>query len=110
MCLEFEINNGMQILYEWAQNQMRVHITSIIINPLSAIPYINEAWILSRMFPYMHINWLYYAVGLVLNVQLFVNYSSYVDGILPDGPYTPGLRMADRALLAGYPRCIIDAW
>ena len=34
-----------------------------------------------------------------------------VDGILPKGPYPPCisppcLRMADRALLAGYPRCI----
>ena len=26
------------------------------------------------------------------------------DGILPKGPYPPCLRMADRALLAGYPR------
>ena len=32
---------------------------------------------------------------------------SYVDGILPKGPYPPCLRMADRALLAGYPRCIV---
>ena len=27
----------------------------------------------------------------------------YIDGILPKGPYLPCLRMADRALLAGYP-------
>ena len=27
-----------------------------------------------------------------------------IDGILPKGPYPPCLRMADRALLAGYPR------
>ena len=32
--------------------------------------------------------------------------SSYVGGILPKGPYPPCLRMADRALLAGYPRCV----
>ena len=29
---------------------------------------------------------------------------TYIDGILPKGPYTPCLRMADRALFAGYPR------
>ena len=29
------------------------------------------------------------------------------DGILPKGPYPPCLRMTDRALLAGYPRCIV---
>ena len=29
---------------------------------------------------------------------------SQVEGILPKGPYPPCLRMADRALLAGYPR------
>ena len=28
----------------------------------------------------------------------------HIDGILPKGPYPPCLRMADRALLAGYPR------
>ena len=27
-----------------------------------------------------------------------------IEGILPKGPYPPCLRMADRALLAGYPR------
>ena len=27
----------------------------------------------------------------------------YIEGILPKGPYPPCLRMADRALLAGYP-------
>ena len=29
---------------------------------------------------------------------------THFDGILPKGPYPPCLRMADRALLAGYPR------
>ena len=29
-----------------------------------------------------------------------------IDGILPKGPYPPCLRMADRALLAGYPRYV----
>ena len=32
--------------------------------------------------------------------------AAYVDGILPKGPYPPCLRMADMALLAGYPRCV----
>ena len=31
---------------------------------------------------------------------------TWLDGILPKGPYPPCLRMADRALLAGYPWCI----
>ena len=30
----------------------------------------------------------------------------YIDGILPKGPYPPCLRMADRALLAAYPRYV----
>ena len=30
----------------------------------------------------------------------------HIDGILPKGPYPPCLRMADRALLAGYPQSI----
>ena len=32
----------------------------------------------------------------------------YIEGILPKGPYLPCLRMADRALLAGYPRHVED--
>ena len=31
---------------------------------------------------------------------------AYVEGILPKWPYPPCLRMAYRALLAGYPRCV----
>ena len=30
----------------------------------------------------------------------------WLDGILPKGPYLPCLRMADRALLAGYHQCV----
>ena len=32
------------------------------------------------------------------------SYHLLIEGILPKGPYLPCLRMADRALLAGYPR------
>ena len=35
------------------------------------------------------------------------NNTSYIDGILPKGPYPPCLRMANRALLAGYHRYIL---
>ena len=35
---------------------------------------------------------------------------AYIDGILPKGPYPPCLRMADRALLAGYPRYVTCLW
>ena len=38
----------------------------------------------------------------------------YIDGVLPKGPYLPCLRMADRALLAGFPRymivCVYISW
>ena len=42
-------------------------------------------------FPYYHIE----------NHELY-NWNTKIDGILPKGPYPPCLRMADRALLAGY--------
>ena len=32
----------------------------------------------------------------------------YIDGILPKGPYPPCFRMADRALLAGLPRYMVE--
>ena len=39
-------------------------------------------------------------VGALTSSLAVVN----IEGILPKGPYPPCLRMADRALLAGYPR------
>ena len=44
--------------------------------------------------------------------QQFIN-TSIIDGILPRWPYPPCLRMADRALLEGYPRieaCLYLYW
>ena len=43
---------------------------------------------------------------LMFTIESFavITTSSYIDGILPKRPYPPCLRMADRALLAGYPR------
>ena len=38
------------------------------------------------------------------NNGVWLNNNHDCDGILPKGPYPPCLRMADRALLAGYPR------
>ena len=43
--------------------------------------------------------------NMAYNVKVVI---PYVEGILPKGPYPPCLRMADRALLAGYPRCVRD--
>ena len=40
-----------------------------------------------------------------LRVRLLIQMTLYdIEGILPKGPYPPCSRMADRALLAGYPR------
>ena len=39
-------------------------------------------------------------------VHSYPHPNPHIDGILPKGPYPPCLRMADRALLAGYPRYI----
>ena len=39
--------------------------------------------------------------------QNFVKMATYFDGILPKGPYPPCLRMANRALLAVYPRFLL---
>ena len=38
---------------------------------------------------------------------MIVDNNFYIYGILPKGPYPPCLRMADRALLAGYPRYVV---
>ena len=44
---------------------------------------------------------------LHITARLYTSSSTrYIQGILPKGPYPPCLRMADRALLAGYPRYI----
>ena len=44
-----------------------------------------------------------FTVGYAI-ARLWCN--SYVESILPKVPYPPCLRMADMALLAGYPRCM----
>ena len=44
-------------------------------------------------------NDLFWKMLLIDNIAMW-----YMDGILPKGPYPPCLHMADRALLAGYPR------
>ena len=41
---------------------------------------------------------------MLTGVNYTNHYYPYIEGILPKGPYPPWLRMADRALLAGYPR------
>ena len=46
-------------------------------------------------------------LGFVKRNYYIPLFYSRIEGILPKGPYPPCLRMADRALLAGYPR---DMW
>ena len=55
--------------------------------------------------------------GMVCPLQvrslMWILYSSlfyYIQSILPKGPYLPCLRMADRALLAGYPQYILSCY
>ena len=44
---------------------------------------------------------------LIINCWL-CDHGLHIDGILPKGPYPPCLRMADCALLAGYPRYVMS--
>ena len=46
----------------------------------------------------------WYAIGWSYGLGEYENRYDKIDGILPKGPFPPCLRMADRALLAGYPR------
>ena len=41
---------------------------------------------------------------LMLRLCTILFRKTYIEGILPKGTYPPCLRMADKALLAGYPR------
>ena len=52
---------------------------------------------------FLTLKWLH----LRYNFSVTVLCVAYIDGILPKGPYPPCLHMADRALLAGYPRYIL---
>ena len=56
------------------------------------------------IYIYIYIYMYIYISVCVLCVSLSL--SIHIDGFLPKGPYPPCLRMADRALLAGYPRYI----
>ena len=46
--------------------------------------------------------------GTLSQLSLIVLTCCYIEGILPKGPYPPCLRMADRAILAGYPWYVSD--
>ena len=48
--------------------------------------------------------------GFCLSLHVTNLVHTHLDGILPKGPYPPCLRMADRALLAGYPRPMVLQW
>ena len=70
----------------------------------SQIHFLVESWFKSYLFPRVKLsisqNWYRYHRTGDVSSQL----DAYIDGILPKGPYPPCLRMADRALLAGYLR------
>ena len=58
----------------------------------------DEQFVLSKESPQN--TWGYF----VRNLRVFHLCKMQIEGILPKGPYPPCLCMADRALLAGYPR------
>ena len=45
-----------------------------------------------------------YTDGLINTARWIMKKRTHIDGILPKRPYPPCLRMADRTVLAGYPR------
>ena len=56
---------------------------------------------------HQHLWWATWETLIHINVTLTssgTTIASHIEGMLPKGPYPPCLRMADRALLAGYPR------
>ena len=52
-------------------------------------------WVDEIVPPFLQVVWV---TGAIWHI--------YIEGILPKGPYPPCLRMANRALLAGYPRYV----
>ena len=79
---------------------------NILPEPVMTEPTAWSQWIINFL---LHTHQL--IATLILTHQIFscirwnqMLYISYIDGILPKRPYPPCLRMADRALLAGYAR------
>ena len=60
-------------------------------------------WITNHLIPSCP-SFLFYFSDDVTACKRIPHYWPFIEGILPKGPYPPCLRMADRALLAGYPR------
>ena len=75
-----------------------------------------EMWMRSLLFmldpwnveevPDVHVRSLKCSWCVIQAEYVWISSVSYVDGILPKGPYPPCLCMADRAFFAGYPRCM----
>ena len=65
--------------------------------------------IIIRLVPSWMVFWVIrsscgYWVNLIAQSNQDLRFRIYIEGILLKGPYPPCLRMADRALLTGYPR------
>ena len=58
------------------------------------------------LYPIKYVDSLLCACMFIVVISYFLvaSCNPYIEGMLPKGPYPPCLRMADRALLAGYPR------
>ena len=78
-----------------------IHLVSMLITQMSWTSIeINKIWGNN----YMVVNWKKSDPWLIWDKPWHLD----IDGILPKGPYPPCLRMAGRALLAGYPRHVPD--
>ena len=61
-------------------------------------PYLDQCWQIVIYWFHSLLQW-----NSKIAAQTVLSLQPEFDGILPKGPYPPCLRMADRALLAGYP-------
>ena len=65
-------------------------------------------WSLYKFVNFLkNVKWYTMDLPQVAGMKLFLGVQ-YIEGILPKRPHPPCLRMADRALLAGYPRYVYN--
>ena len=105
------------ITHQWLQQlvdscsinySMEYIVMTVIGTQLVDSYFYSTSHIINHLLYLNGINWIVVILSwLSKNNSAFYGFFTQFDGILPKGPYPPCLRMADRTLLAGYPRIMV---
>ena len=113
--ITLSISKGYKMmLAAWKHTLRNCHITNSICTQMSTNQ-ISMSWDTVTDHGLRSSIWMVLICGVYIPSHVYtssiskgLSHRGQSDGILPKGPYLPCLRMADRALLAGYPQLLLS--